>query len=412
MTASDRTAPGRSDSNSVDLDASADDTAGQAPGCLSLRPDPLMLEVYRSQLGLDGPEQALQALALALLSSEDNRHHQSLHAVTRAEPQPVVALVDVADLSQSQPDALLARAALYACGSLQYVDYALAEDVCVRLAEVLSRLLGEKRIAASRFAAVPRGGGFVLNMLAYLLQLDGDQIGAPVNGRTTVVVDDAAFTGQRLREYLSRLPPESDIVVATLYSHPDLRSAIQEAETRVQAFVSGADLPDRHPTDARTFAAWQRQHGKHTYGITIPSDHLCFAWKEPRRFVWDPQLERLRRCWRVLPPSRCLETRALHAALQPRLHHLPRTPGPLRPADAVVSLVTGGNLTIVDTCGGTTYRLSGTGLDVWTEVLKLGERQAVIDEIARTHDIDYSTVRRQLHALIDELCAKSLLCEA
>ena len=380
-----------------------------APSCISIHPDTAALESYRVSLGLTDYEKALEGLALALLSSECLRRRDSLHIVVRTSPSPLLVLVETRGLLREADVGLQLRTAMKTCGALDYVDYPQVEGSCVRLAEALVETLGAEHIARCMFSSMPRGGGFVLGMLAYLMGLGKEQLDRPSPGRTLVVVDDIALTGERFKHHLAAYRHDADVVFAPLFSHPDLRSAIAANEPRVVACVSGADLPTRHPADEQTLDAWQRQHGQRTYGVRVSSAHLCFPWKEPSRFVWDPQAGELRRCWRVLPPSRCLETRNLEGTLRSRVHRQPQACGPLRPADSVISLVVDDHLLIADTESGLSYRLSGSGLDIWSSMLELGTREAVIEELSRTHDVDPALLSEQVHALIDELHGQSVL---
>jgi hypothetical protein len=84
----------------------------------------------------------------------------------------------------------------------------------------------------------------------------------------------------------------------------------------------------------------------------------------------------------------------------------------LRPADPVISLVVDDHLLIADTESGLTYSLSGSGLDIWSSMLELGTREAVIEELTRTHDVDPALLSEQVRALLDELHGQSLLRSA
>lgn len=191
------------------------------------------------------------------------------------------------------------QALLRSCTHLRYIDYLQAERDCARLGEHLQGLLGAELSRAS-FAAIPRGGMIVLGLLASLLHLDREQTGTSDHEEAVlVVVDDCALSGARFSRFLDGCG-SSRVVFAPVYSHPELRSAIQAGEPRVEHVVSAGDLTGRMLSQD-PFAS-----GAYWSGDIEP---LAFPWSEPDRLVWDPDKERWEVAWRIVPPELCLKNR-------------------------------------------------------------------------------------------------------
>ena len=90
-------------------------------------------------------------------------------------------------------------------------------------------------------------------MISYLLDMDDvDGTDGPL-----IVVDDSAISGARFRQFLDSLDDQGEILLAHLYSTPELRNVIELAESGVLC-VAGDDLRDLAPERLGSgHEAWQ-----------------------------------------------------------------------------------------------------------------------------------------------------------
>ncbi len=301
-------------------------------------------------------------------------------------------------------------------GRLRFVDWRRAEEDCFRLAAELRRRVGDEVLARAAFRAIPRGGLVVLGMLAYALDLRREQL-APAGGGAAplVLVDDCALSGLRLRQEMAHLPAERDVVVAHLYSHPELRRAVEEGEPRVSACVAAHDLADRsrqlHPDEAE-HAAWQRRWlgrlGDDRYWLGLP-ELVAFAWSEPDRPFWNEARERFEHGWRFVPPHRCLKNRGRLAAglagFAPAAAGEPRWRLPedvlWGEFDGVLWLCRGGTEEV--------FSLAGTAALAWKALAAGGGAATAAAVLAGRFSVDEDAARADVEHLAAELVAAGLL---
>lgn len=295
-------------------------------------------------------------------------------------------------------------------GSARYVGYAHAERDCEALAAALLARYSRADLQRFSYLPIPRGGLIVLGMLSYLLDLAPERlaVGRPPDG-PVVVVDDCALTGARLAATLQTVP-ETDVVVAHLYSHPDLRRAVRRREPRVTGCVAAHDLRDLapeaypDPEDLRRWRRrWRRRLGPGRYWHGQP-ELVAFAWTEPDRPFWNPATERVEDAWRLVPPHLCLKNRA-------RLG-----PPSDRPGRAVWRVPLGlaygdfdGLLWLCRPDGGGTYLLEGLGADVWRGLARWGDPAAASAALAAAYEVDAAAARADVDAFASRLAAAGLL---
>jgi hypothetical protein len=246
--------------------------------------DPEALARYERRLpGLQEPP--VVALARAVAASPGWPDGSDAVLMAHTGPQPRLIALGRFDRAGEDWLRCQAHALHHACGHLRYVGYPQVERDCERLADMLREELG-KDLTQAKFLAIPRGGFVVLSLLATLLDLDPEQMApscppCPEN-RPLVVVDDCALSGVRFSQFL-RGQDSSRIVFAPLCSPPELRSAIESREPRVERVLSAADVG--------------------------AAEALAFPWNEPDRAVWNPAAERWETAWRIVPPELCLKNR-------------------------------------------------------------------------------------------------------
>ena len=362
------------------------------------------------------PEDFVLALSRALAASPLWQEIPRAAIVTRTDPQPAIAILGFFDdVSRSRIEGLNAYLDTV-LSRLIYVDYAGAEDYCSRLAEKLVDRFGQEELARYRFTAMPRGGLIVLGMLSYLLNLRRDQLEPPYPQDTPlVIVDDCAFTGLRFKEFLDRTS-QSTVVFATLFAHPDLRSAIESEESRVAACISAQDLHDHAP--ARQGAAyetwltrWVENSDPRCYWIGQP-DHVCFPWSEPDVAFWNEVTGQEEAGWRVVPPEYCLKNRSIPHASSPKRVQLHATgKNPLKPASNALAADLEGELIVANTTDGSSFALEGVAADLWRAIVATGTRDDAIRTVTSTYDADTQSLRATLDPFIDELLTRGLLEE-
>jgi len=153
-------------------------------------------------------------------------------------------------------------------------------------------------------------------LLSYLLNLKPEQLQVPHPDKgPLVIVDDCSLTGARFHQFIDKCQNQQ-IVFAPLYSHPELRAAIESRESRVVACVSGHDLHDYGPEEkGDSYLAWQELWLGRLEGYRYwvgDLEFLCSAWAEPDHPVWNTNTQQVERGWRIVPPELCLKNGSHH----------------------------------------------------------------------------------------------------
>ena len=334
--------------------------------------------------------------------------------VVRPKPHPALAAVGLFDESTEKRLRQMSGHLQSAINRLRYLTYADAEDACDGLGQALQQEVGGEVLQQVHAVGVPRGGLIVLGMLSYVLNLRHAQLeGMPPNEAPLLLVDDIALTGNRLHRFL-QAHPSRDVVVATLFSHPELREAVVQDEPRVAAFVSAYDLEDhnRKRPDFETHKAqWEKRWSGKRYWSGRP-DHVCFPWSEPDIAVWNPETEALEEGLRIIPPSHCL--RNAHVAMASeeeahRIQHQPEAAGPIKPpADVFFGRVKESTIVAnpeADVC----IELQDTGAAIWHSLITRGTEEAVVEDLLATYDIEREALAEHVARFIDELVDNHLL---
>ncbi len=352
------------------------------------------------------------ALARALASSPAWHDMHDIILVVRQAPRPLMGM-----LGYFTPEAQSRLAALswqieHVVPRLRYVNYRQAEKAASRVAQQLIARFGQDTVSRFRFMALPRGGYFVMGMLAYALNVERERLNFPhpVND-TLVVVDDCALTGIRLRQFL-RDCPSREIIFAHLWSHPDLRSTIQKMEPRVLDCVSAQDLHDHAPDQlGEDYAGWRERwltRSPEAYWVGL-TEHVCFPWSEPDVGIWNPVTGQEEPGWRLVPPELCLKNRSAPGIGPDRLQIQPLGPGPLRPAEHVLYGELDDEVLIANVDSRETFALSGVAADMWKGITTLGRPGEVLASIAHRYDVDPSQLRGDLMKFVEDLVEKRLV---
>lgn len=292
--------------------------------------------------------------------------------------------------------------------TFRYVNYSRAEEDCRILASHLIERFGEDGLKKCHFTAIPRGGYFILGLLAYILGLHPSQLESPIpKDATLIVVDDCAISGARFREYLRKCENER-ILFAPLYSHPDLRDAINNREDRVVACISAHDLKDDSSEveggEEAYRERWRARFGDDRYWTGLP-EYICFAWNEPDRPFWNHVTGKVECGWTLLPHEFCLK----NGPPQIPVFVQPEAQGPIRPADHVMFLMDEDSVVIGDLYSKESYHLDGVGADMWRGVIEFGDRELIMKNIQEKYEVDEGSLREDLEAFLAELIGKGIL---
>jgi hypothetical protein len=296
-----------------------------------------------------------------------------------------------------------------------HASYAQAEESCEILAEQLVRRFGLRDLREFGFTALPRGGLIVLGMLSYRLGLKRSQLESPDRPDIPrVVVDDCAITGLRFGEWLGRSASER-VIFAHLYSHPDLRMAIEASEPRVQACVSAHDLVDHAPEWlGEDYPAWRAERlqrpGPRRYWVG-QIERIAFAWSEPDYGFWNPVTQRVETAWRLLPPRLCLRNRGGVGVSTIPLQIQPEAAGPLRPAPHVLYGAVDGTVVVADVDTELNVTLKGAAADMWRAVLGHRSLEDALMALAEDYEVDAETLRHDLQSFVRELKSRRILEE-
>lgn len=356
---------------------------------------------------------ALISLARALAVSPLWREISDACIVARPRLQPVLGVLGRFDAAGESRLAALGQGLNDVMTRLRHVDYTQAEQDCEQLAAQLVERFGRNELGHFRFTTIPRGGLLVLGMLAYYLGLERRQLESPHPPDVTlVVVDDCALTGARFGRFLERRESRQ-VVFAHLYSHPDLRAAIEAREPRVRACLAAQDLHDYGPERlGDEYSAWRERWldrlDSPRYWVGQP-DHVCFAWNEPDRFFWNPVTERVESGWRIVPPELCLKNRLAPGTEPIPVQVQPEGKGPLKPSEYVLFGEFEGQIVVGNLETGESFGLADVAADTWRAIVEYGNLEDVVDALLRDYDVDEATLRADLRAFVDDLLARGLL---
>jgi Coenzyme PQQ synthesis protein D (PqqD) len=365
---------------------------------------------YGQQLGLSTVEQSLQAVAAAIALHPLWQDVPQSLCIVRAEPTPVLAFLGTFSGKTLGQLSLQVPFLNQVCQRLRYVTYADATMACEQLAEQLQNTFGSKSLQEFQFYGVPRGGLIVLGMLSYMLGLRSEQLNpAVLTPAPLVVVDDCALSGSRFYRVLQQYPHPS-LILATLYSHPELRDAIATRESNVLQCLSGRDLYDHGPqTMGAGYKMWQTQNqarlAGHRYWLGLP-DYICFPWNEPDHLLWNPATASLEQSWHILPPAACLKNRPACGVSLP-IQVQPSVKGWLQPTEHVVFGELNGQVLIGHLPTGETFGLSGKAAAFWQVILRTEGVEAAIAQLSAQYS--ESNLRSDLTTLIDQLIAQQIL---
>ncbi len=375
---------------------------------------PSELENYRQALALSNAEEALRALARALLVGQSQREAIAFRLRLRHKPSPVLGFFGDFDEAQFRRLTAQGDALRHGCRTLHYVGLERARQDCARLAQRLTEKLGRETLDACRFVAVPRGGMVVLGLLAYALGLRREQLELDErHPGPWVVVDDCCLSGSRCAEAIERYSGRP-LVFAHLYSHPDLRSEVEKEEA-VLACAAAWDLSDFGPAllgerYAPWRTAWHRRLEGRRFWVGVP-EALAFAWSEPDRSVYVSPACPMEKAWKVVPAELCMGTRwsEEHQPGAPTFSEQEGGVGPIRVGDNALYLERDEEFLLGDLASGDCLELAGSAPRIWTHLLAQGSVEAAARALASESDVSQDRALRDTQELWRQLAGRGLL---
>lgn len=363
--------------------------------------------------GYENPQAQLLALARALSVSSSWPQAGPKALVVRDSPQPVLGVMGHFDAAERARLEALRRQLADALPRWRYLTYAEVEGACEQLASHLRERFGRSELKRFRFTALPRGGLIVLGMLAYLLELDQSQLESPhPHDLPLVVVDDCAISGLRFGRFLEHHHGEP-VIFAPLFSHPELRQAVEARESRVAACVS-AQLthdyaPDYYGDEYSAWKArWWKRSDPRAYWVGRP-EQICFPWNEPDLAIWNPVTDQEERGWQLAPPELCLKNRPPADREPVPLQVQPLGKGPLRPSGQALYGELSGRVILANLATEESVALDEVGSDMWKAMVEYGNIDSAAAALAQEYDADEATLQADLRGLSDELIARGLL---
>jgi hypothetical protein len=353
-------------------------------------------------------------LARALALGPPLHSSDGFALAVRQEPSPWIVLIGPRSTDTESVFESLSRALLTAADRLRLYSWPAVEEATVRLAGEIRGLVPEHELARARVVGVPRGGLVVAGLLAYALDIPGARV-APLQAardrdELTILVDDCIISGARLREILRKVDG-TDLIVASLCSHPEVRQAIEASETEVRACIAADDLKDWGTAElGEDYGEWKRiwmERVPERYGAAL-TDLPAFPWSEPDTRSWDEEAGRVRENWKVVPPSMCLRNRVTKPYLD--LQVADDIPGIERLAPDVVPVRRSGATVLIHCARRSGVTLSRTGaelLDLWLESDSVWTSRTM----AERYGVDESRIRRDLEELLASLLAKGFVQE-
>lgn len=356
---------------------------------------------------------AVHDLALAIASSGWWHGMSPAQIIVRHEPTPMLGVLGHFDDVDRLRLGLIHQQIRDVLPETRHVTYEQAEAACEVLAEKLVSSFGRERLAEFHFEAIPRGGLIVLGMLSYLLDLDQQQLAdSDGDDRPLVIVDDCVLSGHRLKRFLGQ-QAHSDIIVACLYSTPQVRQAILEREPSVTACLSAHDLRDHAEQHLGSeYPAWRERWADResdtTYWTGQP-EHVCFPWNEPDVTFWNEITEREERGWPLVPPERCLKHRGRLQADSVQIQVQPSSRGTLRVTDGVLYGSYANRLVVGDTASQQLAVLNDVAADMWRAILRHGDADAAVAALAEVYEVPGDTLRVDLRGFIAAMQNRGLL---
>ena len=334
--------------------------------------------------------------------------------VVRREPKPLLGIVGRFDEAARARVMMLQRQLDHVLPRILLLTYADVEVAVGRLADAMIARFGYPACRRFRYRAIPRGGHIVLGLLAYALGLDQGRLeeAADTSG-AEVFVDDCALSGRRFEVALDARPVGTSVILATLFSTPELRCAV-ERHPRVRACLSAFDLRDAAPQrQGASYGAWQaRGREINERGFWRGQvQHVCFPWNEPDTGFWNDVTKRAERGWRLVPPERCAKHR-VHGEGDADLMEIQVQvpgPGPIHPHEDVLAATYEDRVVLGSARWQGCVALGGIGAAMWRALIAHGTVTGAARELTASYDVEPARLEADLRAVVAALVRRGAL---
>lgn len=375
-------------------------------------------EAFQVSASLYGEgEKRWKTLARVVATNVERRSSDRATVVLRLEGEPRLAIAGWFSRGEAEHIRTAIPWFIDTLSRLRYVDYAQVEADCECLGKHLREHLSDEALENASFVGIPRGGTVVLGLLSYVLDLDHSQI-SPQNLDTgpLVVIDDCFLSGARVARFLNDHPCPSEVVIAGLYSHPDLRSAVERERPQVQTCVTARDLTDYAPAiygdDYEAWTArWERRETGQRYWTGIP-EHLCFPWSEPDRGLWNAETEQTERAWTVVPSDQCLKTRFGDQADSEGTIQVQRsTSGAITVPPEVFYATFSDRVLVGRAEAEKCLELNGSAADFWTALVTYETISEAQTALCQQYDVEPERLASDLRTFVKSLIERQLVKE-
>ncbi|WP_321422024.1 hypothetical protein [uncultured Methanobacterium sp.] len=294
--------------------------------------------------------------------------------------------------------------------NVKFVDYKSAEKDCEILASKILDKYPREKLESFCFKGIPRGGLIVLGMLSYALDLKPSQfVDSNDPTQPVMIVDDIALTGKRISQILNE-SKSSHLVIANLYSSPELRRSILNNEPNVKCCFSSHDLKDRslenHP---QNYSTWKKKMNKilgNRYWIG-ELDMVCFPWSEPNYSFWNPVTKKVEDGWKYLPPHKCLKNKSImrippHKSIKCDFHLSP----------SVIIGIFDDEILLFQKNTANIYSLNGTSAMFFRALVTYGNFETSLEYLVHEHNFDSSKLHNDLKKYVNDLLKNEILKES
>lgn len=334
----------------------------------------------------------------ALASSPFEWLPPSARVVFRADFTPVIGLVGEYAEKDAERFRFALRELREAIGQARVIDHQKVEPLAERLATKLIEEEGGS-VAEYTAVAVPRGGLFVLGYLSYMLPGLSPYAGNPQ--KPLLLVDDAAYSGRRLTEWIDHFP-NREIVVATLLSAPQVREAISKRYGSKVRWINAEDLSTygsvAHRSDEQDLPPWQGR-----------TEHCCFPWSETDRGLRLHGTAETYTAFRLSPIHFCLKNRSQFETNGSKVSIAGNERGWIRSRTGVLWANIDDRVYLADTTHGRSMTLSDTAAAFWMSCVTAESRDDSISRLSNKYGVERSRIATDLDRFASEMIGQEVL---
>ena len=153
---------------------------------------------------------------------------------------------------------------------------------------------------------------------------------------------------------------------------------------------------------------WSSRTGTAAYWVGRP-EHLGFPWSEPDITFWNARTEREVAGWRIVPPEACLKARFNSSGGASRLQVQPPSRGSIRPGPQTFHGELKGRVLVANLMTREVIAMGGVAADIWRALVRHGEMDAAVDDLAQEYDVSRRELRDDVRSLVEDLAERGFL---